>query len=209
MSIENDHWKGLLDHDEKIIWQGAPAPGVKLEWSSPFLPVFFLFWTGFSVFWMVMASAAPGPFWMFGLFFFGIGLYNLVGVHFWKAHQRRNTFYTLTSRRAFIGHVKRGKRILDSHPIYANVPLQIEEGAFTDIWFASQQHKGSEGQHFVSKIGFERLENGREVYAKLREIQHNAPQAPEIQNPTQRGQGVYDMTQTSRYRSDDFSSSDD
>ena len=49
-----DPWDGLLDPGEEIIWQGQPAPGVQFEWDNAFMPFFFLFFTGFSVFWMVM-----------------------------------------------------------------------------------------------------------------------------------------------------------
>lgn len=165
-----DAWEGLLDPGEVIIWQGQPAPGIRLEWDSVFHPFFFLFFTGFSVFWMVIASQAPGPFWMFGLLFFGIGSYNLVGVHFWKAMKRRNTFYTLTNKRAFIGTNFAGKRSLESYPIAAETPLRFEEGNFANIWFGKQTHRTQKGR-ITTDVGFLRLAEGRDVYAKFRQIQ--------------------------------------
>lgn len=166
----NDPWAGILDHDETILWQGQPAPGVRNEWDSPFQPFFFLFFTGFSIFWMLMASAAGGFFWTFGLLFFGVGLYNFVGVHFWKARLRRNTFYTLTNKRALIGTSRRGRRQLDSYPITAQSQLQFVDGKFDDIWFEETQGYSNKRPTRL-KVGFERLKDGRDVYAKLREIQ--------------------------------------
>lgn len=168
-----DAWESLLDDNEVILWQGHPVPGVRLEWTSAFHPFFFTFFTGFSMFWMVMASAAPGPFWMFGLIFFGVGSYNLFGIHFWRARLRRQTFYTLTNKRAFIGTVVWGKRKLDSYPITEETRLRFDEGKFSDVWFADKTTRTKNGSTQV-KIGFERLENGRDVYAKFREIQKGA-----------------------------------
>jgi hypothetical protein len=173
-----DPWEGLLDPDEKIVWQGAPAAGVRLEWRSPMEGAMGLFFVGFSTFWMIMASAAPGPFWMFGLLFFGIGLYNLAGVHFWKAYHRRNTFYTLTNKRAFIASQTSGKRKLQSYPIGPEAALSIDEGRLSDIWFAEQYTPNSKSGSTTKKIGFERLDNGREVFAKFREVQRAALAGP-------------------------------
>ncbi|MEP5727836.1 MAG: aspartate carbamoyltransferase catalytic subunit [Sulfitobacter sp.] len=165
-----DNWEGLLDPDETILWQGRPENGVKLEWKSAFEPFFFLFFTGFSVFWMIMASQAPGPFWMFGLLFFGVGMFNLVGKHFWKAYLRNGTFYTLTTKRAFIGTTTGTKRKLESYPIRADTTLTYEEGALSSIWFAQIITQTKQGSS-PSDIGFERLADGKAVYAKFREVQ--------------------------------------
>ncbi len=165
-----DPWEGLLDPGEVILWQGKPEPGVKLEWDSPFTAFFFIFFTGFSIFWMAMASKAPGPFWMFGLLFFGVGSYNLIGVHFWKAYLRRHQHYTLTNKRAFIGAQRFGKRSLVSHPITPETKLHYEEGTLSNIWFAEKVSKNFKNPS-VEKIGFERLAKGREVFAKFREAQ--------------------------------------
>ena len=182
----SDEWKGLLYHDEKIIWQGSPEGRVRLEWKSAFTPIFFLFFTGFAIFWMMTASwmigeadgAGPGiqgPFrymWVFGLPFFAAGFYNLVLIHFWKARERRRTHYTLTNQRAFIGKTGiTGKRSLTSHPITADTNLTISEGATSDVSFAKETKKNADGDPYVISIGFEDLANGREVYALMRKLQ--------------------------------------
>ena len=171
MNNEKDPWAGLLDADEKILWQGAPEYRVRIEWDSPLHPFFFLFFTGFSIFWMVMASSAPGPFWMFGLLFFGVGFYNLVLVHFWKAYVRKNTHYTLTNKRAFLAMTLPFKgRSLESYPIRPETPLNLIEGTLSTIHFASKTSNVNNNTT-ETPIGFEDIANGREVYQKLRQIQ--------------------------------------
>lgn len=164
----SDPWDGLLDKDEHVVWQGAPNARLKNEWENAFQPFFFTFFTGFSLFWMIMASFAPGPFWMFGLLFFGVGFYQLVLVHFWKAYLRSKTFYTLTNKRAFIATaVPYRKKTLASYPINGNTVFWLEDGPYTTIHFAKEsvKHKKSTTER---RIGFEELENGREVYALMR-----------------------------------------
>jgi len=170
----SDPWSGLLDEDESILWQGAPEKRLRIEWDSPFAPVFFIFFTGFSVFWMIMASRAPGPFWMFGLIFFAIGIYNLVLVHFWKAFERRNTHYTLTNKRAFIASKGTWKgKTLESFPIASETPIGLVDGALSTITFASKT-KMTNRQMTEVKIGFEDIANGREVYKLIRQVQAGA-----------------------------------
>ena len=167
----SDAWTGILDKDEEIVWQGSPKTGLRLEWESAVQPFFFLFFTGFSVFWMVMAGQAGGVFWMFGLLFFGVGLYNLIGVHFWKAFQRSGEHYTLTTKRAFIGRSIWGRRTLDSYPIDASTVIKFEDkSAGGSILFADEVQGVGRSQKRVS-IGFVQIENLRQVYGLFRKAQ--------------------------------------
>ena len=172
---ENDPWKGLLDPDENIIWQGAPAPGVQLEWKGLTDVVGAIFFVGFGIFWLIQNDNSPLFFRLVGLLPLAAGLYRLLGVHFEKAYRRRTTFYTLTSKRAFIGYKKRGMRKLDSYPIGPDSNLTIEESTLSNIWFETKQtveRRGETAEMVTVKIGFERLENGREVLAKFRDVQN-------------------------------------
>lgn len=164
-------WQGILDPGEQILWQGQPASRLRLEFRSPFEPLFFLFFTGFSAFWMAMASRAGGLFWTFGLLFFFIGSYSLVGQHFWKRHERARTFYTLTDRRAFIATETFGKRKLTSYPITPGTIVELADGKPGSVFFATETVKDSEGGVTQTKIGFELVEDYRSVYARIREIQ--------------------------------------
>lgn len=164
-------WAGILDPGEEILWQGPPDPTFRLEYRSASDPIFALVFVGFSVFWMVQASAAGGVFWMFGLIFFAIGLHRLIGKYILKAYERRHTFYTLTNQRAFIARRSwTGKKTLDSYPLTADTTLKFEEGRFSSIYFSEQYHHTENGS-FKTQTGFERIENGREVYRKMRDVQ--------------------------------------
>ena len=170
----SDGWQGLLEPDETIVWQGTPSSRVRVEWLSPFVPIFFVFFTGFSIFWMAMASQAGGFFWMFGLLFFGAGIFNLVGIHFWKAFRRSNTQYTLTNKRAFIGDRTFGRKTLQTYRILPETPLEFEEYANDgSIYFSEKVHRGRNGQT-VQRIGFEMIPDARAVLGHLNKIQQDA-----------------------------------
>ena len=173
MSVDQTGWEGLLDPDEHIIWQGRPSPKVQIRFNSLFEVPFFLFFTGFSIFWMAMAAQGGGVFWMFGLLFFGVGAYNLVGQHFWKAYKRRKTFYSLSTKRAFIASEVGGRKSLKSYPITAETQIEMTNTTLGDIWFAHEYVKSNNGST-RSNIGFELLANPKEAYRMIRQIQQGA-----------------------------------
>ena len=166
----SDEWKGLLDDDEKVIWQGRPSPRIKLAWQSTLDGLTSLFIIGFSIFWMVGASQAGGYFWMFGLLIFAVGLYKAVLIHFWKALERKATHYTLTNKRAFIALDGVNGKVLDSYPINADTTLTLKDGALTTIHFAEKS--GQNGRtSFTTPVGLEYIAEGRAVYQLLRKVQ--------------------------------------
>ena len=167
----SDPWEGILSPGEEIIWQGTPKSRVRLEWESPFIPLSYLFFTGFSIFWMVMASRHGGLFWTFGLLFFFVGAYGLIGVHFWKAFVRRHQHYTLTNQRAMIGTRILGRKTLKSYPIVQTTEIEFQDDGQTgDIYFASEETR-RRNNTTVTKIGFEQIENPRSVLAQMRSLQ--------------------------------------
>ena len=163
-------WEGLLDEDEEIRWQGQPDGAFHLDLRQPAGIGMGLFFMGFSLFWMKSASAGGGPFWMFGLIFFGIGFYYAIGVHFWKTYLRRTTHYTLTNKRAFIATAPLGKRKLNSYPITKTTPLELEGNDPPSIFFASKTRRGK-NREYELKIGFEYLHDGQKVYGLMRDLQ--------------------------------------
>jgi hypothetical protein len=164
-------WAGILDPGETIRWQGRPVPKLRLEFRTALEPLFFIFFTGFSVFWMVGASQAGGLFWTFGLLFFFIGSYSLFGQHFWKYYLRLHSHYTLTNRRAFIATEVLGKRRLRSYPIGKDTVIDLVDGSPGSVFFATEITKDGEGDVTRTPIGFELVEDSRSVYALIREIQ--------------------------------------
>lgn len=167
---ESDPWAGLLDPDEKILWQGSPKPGFRLELSQPMMLVMGLFFMGFSIFWMNIASMAGGYFWMFGLLFFGIGFYNAIGVHFWKTLQRGQTHYTLTTKRGFIARNVLGQKSLVSYPVTADSDITLTEGTRSSVYFHRQVKRSKNGTYSVP-VGFQDIENARQVLTLLRQVQ--------------------------------------
>ncbi len=166
-------WEGILDEDEEIRWQGQPDGAFHLDMRQPAGIVMGVFFMGFSLFWINIASMGGGYFWMFGLLFFGMGFYNAIGVHFWKTYVRRTTHYTLTDKRAFIATQPLGKRSLKSYPITKDTPLELEGSYPVTITFASETRRGNKSSYEV-KIGFERIYNSQKVYALMRDIQKEA-----------------------------------
>ena len=126
---------------------------------------------GFALFWMVMASAAGGGFWMFGLIHFSVGVGLAILPPFWGAWRRRHTWYTLTDRRAFIATDTPfvGRR-LKSYPIESDTSIDYAPGAPATIHFAHETRRTKNGSRQVD-IGFERIDQGDEVYRLMRNIQ--------------------------------------
>ena len=162
-------WDSLLDPEERIIWQGQPSARVQLEFESAFAVLFMMVWGGVPLF---MVISAPETL-LLGVpaLFLGIALYFFVGQHFWAAYQRSRTFYSLTNTRAFIAYSNLTGRKLDSYPITEHTTLQLDEGRKKAVWFDTKYG----GQMFSNKtdvrVGFERLDNPREVYQLLRAVQ--------------------------------------
>jgi hypothetical protein len=169
-----DQWADILDPNEKILWQGRPDGGFALKVSNIFTALFGLVFAGFALFWMTMASQAGGKFWMFGILHFSVGFGLVLHALFWSTFKRRNSWYTLTDRRAFIAvNIPLRGKSLKSYPITASSSLELIDGALTSVNFAEEIKRGKNKSYTVP-IGFERLTDGREVYRLMRKIQTKA-----------------------------------
>lgn len=167
-------WDGILDPGETVLWQGPPDGKVVVTGRSIFMLFFGLSFAGFALFWMIIASQAGGGFWMFGLIHFSVGLGICFAATYWPAYRRRNSWYTLTNTRAMIASdlPVLGKK-LDSYPITADTVLEFRDEALATINFATRRKRSNNGYRTVP-IGFERIENGREVYRLMRDVQRDA-----------------------------------
>ena len=165
-----EEWKWLLNADERIVWQGTPSGKLCWEFHTPLEPLLLTFFTCFSIIWMVAASKVPGHVWMFGLLFFFVGFYGLVGVHFWKAYLRTKSHLTLTSKRAFIATAAFGKRKLRSYPITPGTVLEYVDGTLGSIFFAKEEVR-DEHATTVVPIGFVMIDAARSVFALFRKVQ--------------------------------------
>ncbi|HHL21691.1 MAG TPA: aspartate carbamoyltransferase catalytic subunit [Aliiroseovarius sp.] len=165
-------WEGILDKDEEILWQGRPDTAIRIGPANIATMVFGLAFAGFALFWMIMASAAGGAFWMFGLIHFTAGLGLAAGPILWGPFKRGRTWYTLTDRRAFIATdlPLKGKQ-LKSYPITDDTVLDFQPGAPASIHFARETRRGSKGRRYMVPVGFEFIDDGEEVYRLMRGIQ--------------------------------------
>lgn len=164
-------WEGILDPGEVILWQGRPDRALHIGFTHVLMFFFGLVFAGFALFWMAMASAAAGLFWMFGLIHFSVGVAIMVGGPLVSLYKRRHCYYTLTDRRAFVASDSPLLgRSLQSYPIVAQSPVSLDEGRLSDVYFATRQVRVKNGSRTVS-IGFERIENGRQVLSLIRQVQ--------------------------------------
>ncbi len=165
-------WETILDNGEQILWQGRPDTAIHIGPANIVSMLFGLAFAGFALFWMIMASAAGGAFWMFGLIHFTAGLALATGPILWGPFKRARTWYTLTDRRAFIATDLPlvGKR-LKSYPITRDTIVDYQPGDPATIHFARETRRGSKGRRYQVPIGFRFIADGDEVYAVIRDIQ--------------------------------------
>jgi len=167
-------WEGILDDDEQILWQDRPDGRVIWRVGNVMGLLFGLFFAGIALVWMVLAASGGGFFWMFGLIHFFVGLGVAFGSIYWNAIRRRNSWYTLTNKRAFIAsQLPLAGKKLKSWPITAGTVLEFRDGDPATIYFANEIRRNGNGTRKVN-IGFERIKDGREVYQKLRDVQKSA-----------------------------------
>ncbi len=81
---EPESWDDYLDRGEKILWQGRPAPGIRVSATGIVMTGFGIFFFGFAIFWTYMASTGVSQsgqpagalfFPLFGLPFLLFGVY--------------------------------------------------------------------------------------------------------------------------------------
>lgn len=165
-------WQGILDADESILWQGSPDPSVHLDIAKLGALGFGLAFSGFALFWMIMASQAGGLFWMFGLIHFFAGVAVGFGPIFGTAWVRRHTFYTLTTKRAFIAKDLPIKgRSLKSYPITAGTVIDLDLGPPGSVFFATESKRRENGYDTI-QIGFERISDAQDVFRRMRDVQN-------------------------------------
>jgi hypothetical protein len=173
-------WESYLLPGKRILWEGAPEPGirnrVRLVFLSLFGLPFLIFGLGGTVvalrhiFWL-------GEVWI-GLITLALGLifsvlgYTLVA-HQWveAARAHRTTRFALSTRAAYVARQSR-KRSLECFPILPKTALELEHcDGYDNLWFHARSEDGSEGGITTTRIGFEGIRDGTEVYRLMRGIQ--------------------------------------
>ena len=168
-------WEGILEEGEKILWQGRPdgrlRPGLRQLGGA----LFGLVFAGFALFWMLMAAAEGGSFWIYGLGHFALGMALAVGPIAYDVIRRRRTWYTLTDRRAFIAtDMPLVGRRLAFYPIRPDSPVRLLQTRPPSVYFARKAIRTRNRSRHVP-VGFEMIEDAHRVMALIHGIQKEAP----------------------------------
>ena len=178
-----DNWQSYLQPGETLLWEGTPKPGVH-GWPKiiglalfglPFLVVGVgVFLTGI---WQMINAKGWGDaglgffFTVFAIPFGGVGALMVFG-QFWAAIEaHRRIRYAVSTRCAYIAKSYRTKTI-ESYPILRSSALGLEKGRTADtVWFHVQTERDSDGDRTTTRISFDNIAEGDEVYRLLRSIQ--------------------------------------
>lgn len=175
-----DGWDRYLQPGERILWEGAPLPGIRNRTRLVFLSLFgvpfLLAGLGGSavalqhIFWL--REVGIGGFTLaIGLIFAVIGYALVFGQWAEAAKAHRATRYALSSRCAFIARQSR-KRSMESYPILPKTALELDHcDGYDNVWFHARSEVDSEGSLTTTRIGFEGIRDGTEVYRLMRGIQ--------------------------------------
>jgi hypothetical protein len=174
-----------LRPDEKLLWTGQPAQGLRLRGSDLFLIPFSILWAGFAVFWewSVLKQGASGFFALWGVPFVLVGVYIVFGRFFFDAAMRARTCYALTSQRVIILSGL-WTRELKSLWLRTLSELSFKEGPGprgtiefgSSQWPMGQWFRGTSwpGMSKAQPPSFEFIEDARRVYDLIRAAQQEA-----------------------------------
>ncbi|MFD0981732.1 aspartate carbamoyltransferase catalytic subunit [Tropicimonas aquimaris] len=171
-------WEGILHPGERILWQGRPSGEVTFAGLDPRRTIFGIAFLCVALIWtskaLSLGAGAPLPMRLVaplaGAFFVFQGAWLAGGERLWQAYARRRSWYTLTSRRALIATELFGKRALQDWPITPRTVIDLVEGPPASVLFADSGRRFAGGR----RIGFEMIEDGREVLSLMRQVQRGA-----------------------------------
>lgn len=170
----SNRWEDYLEPEEKLLWQGAPAIGIRSSAAGVTRTLSGLVLLGFLAYWIVRLSNfeenAPIKYQFLLIFapFLVIGLWMVAGHWFFDAYKRKHSRYALTSKRALIAR-SLFKRKFETYEIAANAPISLTEGKLDTVNFAQKVYKTSRGTKTVN-IGFRYIEDGSKVFELLKTV---------------------------------------
>ncbi|MCM2561615.1 hypothetical protein M8756_05095 [Lutimaribacter sp. EGI FJ00015] len=175
-----DPWLGILEPDEIILWQGRPDARIDWRALSARRATVGAVTTLVAALWIGLAGNVLAPVNRpladvllagAGFALLAVGLFNLFGHVLWDAYRRARTWYTLSDRRAFIATKLPflGKQ-LHSYPITSDTLLTFDDCEPASIGFAFKPVPLKRNTR-LRMLGFERIHDGRSVYALLRGVQ--------------------------------------
>ncbi len=164
-------WDAILEPGERLLWQGQPDGGLRFDGFELGGTVFGLALTGFALFFLQQSfgAVAEGPlgvlFPAVALVFLAVGL-NLAGGRFfldtWK---RRRTWYSLSTRRAFVATDFLGWRRLRDWRIDASTVVDLQDGPLQSVGFT-----GARTAPGAARASFDGLADGRAVLALMEKV---------------------------------------
>lgn len=169
-------WDGVLQPGERILWQGRPDATFTLRGHSKVLMlVGGLFSAVALVFIAVGVTQGIVAFMVFPLVHLAVGLGLLVGAPMWRSYRWRNTWYTLTDRRAIIAtdHWPKG-RDLRLYPLGPDTPLAIATRPMPVVQFANVHIRTKHGTR-LQPLGFERIPDAEAVFEMISAIKQGKP----------------------------------
>lgn len=168
MSRPEDHpdWQGVLEDGERVLWQGRPDPGIRLESEDMGQTLMGVFMTAFALFWMWNAARTSILFALFGTVFLVIGGRQALQGNVIAAYVRSRTWYTLTDRRAIVATDMpvQGRR-LSSYPLTPETETQLVEGDPGSILFGA-----GFGRRLDRRAGFKLIPDARRVWSMMQEV---------------------------------------
>ena len=171
-----ESWEDFFESGESLLWEGAPATGLRFTGKGFVLSFFGIFFLSFSIFWVGMASSmsAAGPeailLPLFGAPFVLVGLWLVVGHWFYDAYKRKRTRYALTNKRALIARTVFGRK-MESYPIGKGSQIRLISGDLDTVNFAERVYRNKNGDNVVA-IGFRYIQDGQKVYKLLRDVRN-------------------------------------
>jgi hypothetical protein len=176
-------WQSWLQPGETLLWQGAPLPGVhgwgKIIGMALFGLPFQIAGVTFLLvgLWQMADATKLGDiglglfFTVFSLPFAAVGVFLVFGQAYAAKTAHRATCYALSNRAAYIA--KSGRtHSLESYPILRETALGLEKHRHADtVWFHVRTEKDSDGDRSTTRISFDNIAEGDEVYRLLRSIQ--------------------------------------
>jgi len=171
--MTQDAWQRYLDPDEKILWQGHPRRDFVLPSAKMSTVIFGLIFIGFSIFWMIVAARDGEVIWVFGLFFFGLGLHLLYRNLLKPTVSRMRTHYTLTNKRMFIAtNMLFERRSLKSFAIDKHTRVDVRLDPYPSLILDADRYwDHQQNMERQENIGFELLEDVERVSQLIRDIQ--------------------------------------
>lgn len=164
--MEEREVRRLLQPGERLLWEGAPERGIRLQRSDWVTIPFSLLWCGMLclIIGPQIRMAAVLPFW--GLIyvpFILAGLYLLAGRFFFRAWRLAGMRYAVTDKRVVL--VGRRETVF---LMYGQIPMlqkEVRRSGVGTIWFQRPTHYGS-GNHrrHVPGVGFEEIAEAERVY---------------------------------------------